>query len=175
MKRLHVLRHTKSDWGEPGLEDHDRPLSPRGRRAAVLIAAHCRQARVRPALVLCSTATRARETLAAVMPGLGLHARASFRPSLYGASVEAIERMIRGLDPALGSAMIVGHNPELQDLVLDLAGTGEAIDRVRAKFPTGALATLEFDGQDWRDVRRGRGRLAGVVVPRDLEHRAQKP
>ena len=169
MRRLFVLRHAKSDWGEPSLPDHDRPLNGRGRGATERLAAYCARARVRPDLVLCSTAIRARETLAGIVHGLGLHAKVSYRPSLYGADAASLERVVRGLDPAIGSAMIVGHNPGLQDLVLMMAGRGDAIERVRAKYPTGALATIDFAVEAWSAAAPGTGRLARLVTPRDLE------
>ena len=69
----------------------------------------------------------------------------------------------------VGSAMIVGHNPGLQDLVLMMAGRGDAIERVRAKYPTGALATIDFAVEAWSAAAPGTGRLARLVTPRDLE------
>jgi phosphohistidine phosphatase len=70
VKRLFLLRHAKSSWDDPGLDDHDRPLAPRGRRASGLIAEHLRRARIGPVLVLCSSARRTRETLERAMPAL---------------------------------------------------------------------------------------------------------
>jgi phosphohistidine phosphatase len=175
MKRLYILRHAKSDWADPRLDDHDRPLTARGRRAAALLAAHCRRARVRPRVILCSTAERARQTLAAVMPRSGRQVRVDFLADLYNGDVQAYLRPVRMLEAAVESAMIIGHNPNVQGLILALARSGDALDRVRAKVPTGALATIEFDVEDWDAVRRGTGRLAAFVVPRDLQADAQEP
>lgn len=71
MKRLWLLRHAKSSWEDPGLPDPDRPLAPRGRRAAELLAAHLAASDVRPGVVLCSSSLRTRQTLAAILPALG--------------------------------------------------------------------------------------------------------
>jgi phosphohistidine phosphatase len=162
-KQLFVLRHAKSSWDDPGLDDHDRPLAPRGRRAAALLAGHVRAAGIRPALVLCSSARRTRETLESVDPG----GRPEIEPELYGASVSELCDRLRRVSPTIRSVMLVGHNPSLQMLVLRLAGSGDGLDSVRAKFPTGALATLTFDGP-WSELGPGAAELAAYVRPKDL-------
>src|ERR1700730_9963575 len=89
--QLFVLRHAKSSWDEPGLDDHERPLAPRGRRATNLIAKYLASAQIEPALVLCSSARRTRETLDAVTPG-GVVA---IEPDLYSADASAILERLR--------------------------------------------------------------------------------
>src|SRR4051794_27998376 len=158
-KRLLLLRHAKSSWDDPGLSDHDRPLAPRGRKAAALMASYLSEERIRPALVLCSTAVRARETL----EGVGLADDVVFERELYGASSgELLERLGRVPD-SVESAMLIGHNPGMQDLALMLGGTGD----VERKFPTGALATFAFDG-GWSDLGPGRADLVDFVRPKQL-------
>lgn len=162
-KQLFVLRHAKSSWDDPGLEDHDRPLAPRGRTAVKLVAVHIRAAGIRPALVLCSSARRARETLEGVDPG-GEHAIES---ELYGASVSELCDRLRQVPPATSSVMLIGHNPSLQMLVIQLAASGDGLDAVRGKFPTGALATLTFQGP-WSELGPGAAELTAYVRPKDL-------
>ena len=166
MPRLYLLRHAKSSWDDPGLVDRDRPLAPRGRRAAERLAEHLRTEGVRPDLVLCSPAVRARETLAAVAPALG-DPTAIVEDLLYGADADEVLARLRELPDPTECAMVIGHNPTLQDLTLDLAGEGEDLPRLREKLPTGALVTLVFEGR-WRDLRPGAATLVGFVVPRDL-------
>jgi phosphohistidine phosphatase len=89
VKRLWLLRHAKSSWDDPGLPDPDRPLAPRGRRAAELLAAHLAASDVRPGVVLCSSSLRTRQTLAAILPALGDTLQIRIERELYGAGAGA--------------------------------------------------------------------------------------
>ena len=156
MYRLFVLRHAKSSWKDPGQADHDRPLAGRGRRAAKALARHLREERIEPELVLCSTARRARETLERIEPALGV-ADVRFEPALYGASAGALLERLHDVPDHVGSVMLIGHNPGLQELALELAHSGPKLHELAAKFPTAALATLELPHR--RTVRLGTGDL----------------
>lgn len=168
-KQLYVLRHAKSSWDDPGLDDHDRPLAPRGRRAVQVLNDYSTSHGIVPALVLCSTSRRTRETLAGVVP----EARALIEPELYTATAGSILERLRGLPHETSSAMVIGHNPAMQMLVLKLSAAGrdpseeDDLATVRRKYPTGALATLSFEGP-WSDLGPGRARLTGLVRPKDL-------
>jgi phosphohistidine phosphatase len=168
-KQLFVLRHAKSSWDNPGLDDHERPLAPRGRRAAELLAGHLRENGISPALVLCSSARRTRETLEGVAPG----GEVSIEDELYGATTSALVERLQRVPDDVGSVMLIGHNPALQMLVLRLAGSTRAaaadgyLAEVERKFPTGALATLEFDAP-WSELAPGSARLTAYVVPKSL-------
>jgi phosphohistidine phosphatase len=170
MKRLLILRHVKSDWGDPGLDDFDRPLAPRGERAGGLMAAFLARAAVAPDLVLCSAAARAKATLALVRPALP-DAPVVFERDLYVFEHGPLLARLRRLDPAVGTVLVVGHNPALEDLTLSLAGPDSdpaALAEVRTKFPTGALADLACPGA-WADLKPLGGRLTAFTRPRDLE------
>jgi phosphohistidine phosphatase len=147
--RLYLLRHAKSSWDEPGLADHDRPLARRGKRAADAMGRYMREHGIEPEVVLCSSATRTRQTL----ERLGLP-DARIEPELYGADAATL----RALIPDASSAMLIGHNPGMQDLALSLARSGAKLGELAEKFPTGALATIELDT----------GELVDFVRPRDL-------
>jgi phosphohistidine phosphatase len=166
VKRLFLLRHAKSSWDDPGLDDHERPLAPRGRRASKLIREHLRRERIAPSLVLCSPSRRTRETLERIMPVPG-GADVSFGDELYGASSRVLIQRLREVPPDVESVMLVGHQPAIQELALDLAGDGADLARVRAKFPTGALATLLFAG-DWSGLGPGSAELVAYVKPKEL-------
>jgi len=166
MTRLDLLRHAKSSWDEPGMADRERPLAPRGRRAAGRVAEHLRAEGVRPDVVLCSTAVRARQTLDIVLPALG-EPEVLVEEGLYAGDAEDVLDRLRSLPDATARAMVVGHNPTLQDLALDLAASGRDLERLREKLPTGALVTLAFGGP-WRGLGAGRATLESLVVPRDL-------
>ena len=165
-KRLFILRHAKSSWDEPGLADHERPLAPRGRRAVEAIAAHVSAAGITPELVLCSSARRTRETL----EGVAVGREHVIEPGLYGANCQDVLERLHRVPEEIGSVMLVGHNPTLQALVLrladeDAAAHGSDLAEVRRKFPTGALATLIFDGA-WGKLSPGSARLASYVRPK---------
>ena len=168
VRTLFLLRHAKSSWADPTLDDHDRPLAPRGRRAARRIADHLRAQAVRPALVLCSSARRACETLAELTPVLGDQAEVVVTDDLYGADADEILRRLREVGRDIASVMIVGHNPGLHDLALELTGEGDeaAISQLHTKFPTGALATLQLGPTSWDELAPGQAYLANFFLPR---------
>lgn len=163
MKRLHILRHAKSSWGDPDLADHERPLAPRGEKAAVKIAEHVRAAEIAPGLVLSSTALRARQTLAALLPVLPAEAEIRIQDWLYGAGVGDVLARLREVDEEVGSVLVVGHNPTLHELALALTGREGALER----FPTGALASVAF-AAPWVDLAEGTAELEAFVIPREL-------
>jgi phosphohistidine phosphatase len=167
VKRLHLLRHAKSSWEDPSLADRDRPLAPRGQKAARRLARWAEAHELRPELVVCSPALRATQTLDRVLRALGSPEVVVEEP-VYHASAEALLARVRTLPASIGSAVLVGHNPGLMELCLLLARSGEARDRVAENLPTGALVTLELDVDGWADARPGCAELTEVVLPREL-------
>ena len=169
MHRLFVLRHAKSSWNNSSLADHDRPLAPRGVRAAAALADHVATIDPRPSLVLCSTARRAQDTLDPVRAQLPESTTVLIEDELYGASAPDIVDRLREVPEDTPSVLVVGHNPGLEDLVCGLGRDGdpELIARVQAKFPTGAFATLTFTGP-WKSLGSGPATLEAFVVPADL-------
>jgi phosphohistidine phosphatase len=162
--RLYLLRHAKSSWNEHGLADHDRPLAPRGRRAAKAIGRHLSDHGIEPELVLCSSAKRARETLERTRL-----TRAQIEPELYGAGAGALLARLHEVPRRVASVMLIGHNPGIQQLALRLARPGPELQPLEQKFPTAALATLALPRPDWRTLEPGTAELIGFVRPRDLE------
>ena len=155
MSRLYLLRHAKSSWKDASLDDHDRPLAPRGKRASKAIGRYLRDRDVTPELVLCSSAKRARQTLERLGPA-GLDAR--IEPELYGAGSNTLLARLREVPDEVASVMLIGHNPGMQQLALTLAGLDD-------KFPTAALATLECPA--WSTLEHAE--LIDYVRPRDLD------
>jgi len=166
--RLLLLRHAKSSWAEPGVRDHDRPLAERGRRAAALVGDHLRQQRIVPDLVLCSSARRTCETLALLDLPDGVDIRVT--RDLYLAGPREVLDVVRSVDEAVRTLLVIGHNPTTQELALDLAGEGDrgARQRISAKYPTGALAVLTTSCR-WGELDAGSAALERFVTPRDLE------
>jgi phosphohistidine phosphatase len=170
MKRLYLLRHAKSSWDDPALADHDRPLAPRGRRAAKVIAKHLGRKGISPELVLCSSSRRTRQTLKRLAPGLGKNADVRIEPELYAAPARDLLDVLQKVPDEVESVLLIGHNPGIQDLALSLAGAGSEIPRLRSKFPTAALATLELNGT-WRELAPGSAELVSLVKPNELSRR----
>ena len=167
MKRLYLLRHAKSSWDDPTLADDDRPLAPRGRRAAKVMAEHLGRKGIAPELVLCSPSRRTRQTLTRIAPGLGKNANVQIEPELYAASGPVLLEVLHEVPDGVDSVMLIGHNPGIQDLALNLASAGSPIPRLRNKFPTAALVTLELNGS-WRELEPGSAELVSFVKPKEL-------
>jgi phosphohistidine phosphatase len=166
-RRLLLVRHAKSSWDDASLADRERPLAGRGRKAAERMGAHLRtEGHLRPDVVLCSPSRRTRETLGLLK---FRDAEVTYDAELYAASGH--ELLIRARDVRADAEVvaIVGHNPGIQDLSIQLvrddAQAGAV--RLRQKFPTCAVAIFDVDCE-WRDVAAERVRLASFVVPKDL-------
>jgi phosphohistidine phosphatase len=165
--RLWLLRHAKSSWQDERLPDIERPLAPRGEEAATRIARYVAAEGIRPELVLCSPAIRARRTLEAVLASLG-GPETSVEPELYTFDAEPLVERLRAVPDAIGSVMLVGHNPAMQSLAVWLARSGDRLDELVAKVPTGALAELELDASSWAGIGPGGAVLTRFVLPREL-------
>lgn len=161
VKRVWLLRHAKSSWADPALADHDRPLAPRGRKAAKRIARWATDNGVRPELVLCSTALRARATLDLVLAGLA-RPEVEFEGGLYHASGGDLHERLRMLPGDVADVLLLGHNPGLHELACELAPPGPSA------FPTGALAELRLAIDTWPELWPGCAQLGAFAVPRSL-------
>jgi phosphohistidine phosphatase len=166
--RFWLLRHAKSSWDDPEMEDVDRPLAPRGARAADRMRDYLDAEGIRPELVLCSSALRTRETLGRVLPGLGPELTVRIEPSVYSFEADQLLDRLRELPANVRSVMLIGHNPAMQELASLLAAQGDRLDDLRKGFPTAALAELDVPVGSWDELTPGSGRLERFVVPRDL-------
>jgi phosphohistidine phosphatase len=167
MKRLYLLRHAKSSWKEGNLPDRERRLAPRGRRATALLSTYIRSEQIVPELILCSPARRAQETFEGIASAFGEDPTIRTEDELYGSSAASLLQRLREIPEDVSSAMLIGHNPELQQLAVRLTPRTALIERIERKYPTGALATLTFDRR-WADLDVGSASLAGLVTPDDL-------
>jgi phosphohistidine phosphatase len=158
VKTLVLMRHAKSSWDSPGLVDHDRPLNERGRHDAPRMGRRLLERGIEPAVIITSTAERARSTAALVAGELGVPARRVIADDrLYAASVETMLRVIRSLDDRLACAMLVGHNPEMTELATRFSKSAESMS-------TAAVAVFSFDAESWADVRTATS-AGNVAVP----------
>jgi phosphohistidine phosphatase len=168
MKTLYLLRHAKSSRDDLALSDRERALSKRGARASRAIGRYMRRHGWRPDHVLCSPARRTRETLNQVLEELGATPPVNLEEAVYLADRETLLECLRGVPERAQSLLVVGHDPGLSALALWLAGSGAALGRVAAKFPTGALAVIEIERAEWHSLVKGCGRLTAFITPRAL-------
>lgn len=163
MKTLLILRHAKSSWKRPDLDDHDRPLGARGRRDAPRMGALLRRRGLTPDLVVSSTAVRAQTTAEQVAEKSGYGGQVVLDRRLYLAAPEALVDVVGRLGGTVARVLVVGHNPGLQELVARLAGAAEAL-------PTAALAQVALPIGAWRELRAStRGRLVELWRPKELD------
>ncbi len=174
MKRLLLLRHAKAVPVESAVADHDRGLLARGRQDAPKIGRYLRKSGFEPELIVASTSLRTAQTVELVTDELSGTRRIDYLESLYLAEPELILSIVRLAPDKTASAMVVGHNPGLEQLATLLAREPlkrkerDRFDAIEEKFPTCALAVLDFDVARWRDVAPGQGALTDFVRPRDL-------
>jgi phosphohistidine phosphatase len=172
--RLLLLRHAKSDWSDGGKRDEDRPLSARGRKAARRMGIELRRREQRPALVLCSTAERTRETLDLLLPAWSEPPDIRYEKALYLTGWRTLLDEIKRAPDAVSPLLLIGHNPGLEQLAAALAAPPasrseeERSARLTEKFPTTALAVLDFETARWCDLVPGTGRFADFIRPKDL-------
>jgi phosphohistidine phosphatase len=158
MLRLILVRHAKSGWDDPGLDDHDRPLAPRGRRAAGWLGTALRDGGFLPETILCSSALRTRQTL----DGIGVEAPdLRFLRAVYDLRDEDYVQLIRNTFGGGSPLMIVGHNSATALTAERLVGEGMDL----TGFPTGAFAVIDFELDAWAAIGPGSGRLISYRVP----------
>ncbi len=165
MKRLMLLRHAKSDWGNEGLPDFERPLNARGVKDALRMGVELQQRGDVPELLVTSTAVRALETVHNVTSAFGeaFESQIELEPRLYGASSESIIYHARSLPDTVSFAMLVGHNPGMEEAVARLTGQWNP-DGMK----TCTLASIEFDTDQWQNIADGEGTLNWILYPADL-------
>jgi phosphohistidine phosphatase len=163
-KLLVLVRHAKSSWKEAGLADRERPLSGRGKRDAPRMGKLLAERAVRPELLVTSPALRARQTAEALAAALG-RKRAEFRvvERIYLAEMDELLGMIQDFDDRARSALLVGHNPGLTDLVNRLAGC--EIENV----PTCGIAILDLASESWVEAGDRPARLLEFFFPKQSE------
>lgn len=168
MKTLGLLRHAKSDWSDSDLRDFDRGLNERGRRGARLIGERVADYPVTWQRLVASPAERVKATLAEALPD---H-KVEWDRRLYLAATDQIGEVIRETDDAIDSLLLVGHNPGMADMVLELvapAQENKLFDEAKAKFPTASFAVFELAIDHWSDIVEGCGTLVHFKRPRDLD------
>jgi phosphohistidine phosphatase len=169
MKSLYLLRHAKSSWKDPGLNDHDRPLNKRGRQTAKMMAAYFRRAKIAPDLVICSTAVRAQQTLDPIIKATKKPPKIVLVRGIHEGAQRTLWEQLWNLPESAKSVLLIGHNPALQDLALELAHTdlNKLLSSAGGKFPTGAMASFRFDGA-WKALAPQGALLASFITPKSI-------
>lgn len=169
MRRLYLLRHAKSSWELAGQLDYERGLTERGEDDLELISGLIVEHGIAPDFVFCSGARRARDTLRGVMKALPSGAQVEYTDAIYQASAKDLLDVLRGVPTKYDAVLLVGHNPAMHDLSVEIARESEELVRVAAKFPTAALAEFEFDG-DWADLGEDSVDITRFTRPKQLRH-----
>jgi phosphohistidine phosphatase len=163
MKTLLLMRHAKSSWNHPGLQDHSRPLNQRGKRDAPRMGRLVQKNDLQPDLILSSTARRALDTAQAVAEACGYAGEIEQRQDLYGSDAACYLDVLRSLPDQAGRVLVVGHNPDMEELLELLTGVVEAM-------PTAALAQVEVPISHWLELSEAcDGTLVRLWTPRSLE------
>jgi phosphohistidine phosphatase len=170
MKRLILFRHAKSSWADEALDDHDRPLSERGRLAAPLMGAWLARKGFAPDHVLCSSSARTVETWRCAMGAFAVAAEPMIEPRLYHADPATMLALLRCAPEAAQCLAMIGHQPGIAAFARKLSAPDAPASCARAftKFPTAASAVIDFDVAGWEAVRFGAGRFHSFATPREL-------
>ena len=168
MKLLTLLRHAKSDWGDPGLGDFDRPLNERGRKDAPAVGQFFERAGLTPDLIVSSSARRARQTCDLFAQEAGYKKRIRWEEAIYAASSETLLEVVRSLPDDAGHVLLVGHNPGFEELAGELIGADEP-GAYSLRMPTAAVVHLVLAVDVWRETQAGCGQLQWLVTPKLLK------
>ena len=164
MKTLLLLRHAKSSWKDSSLQDFDRPLNGRGKKAAETIGRFIRNKQVVPDLILSSSAIRARETVEIVIKTAKLRSEVRYDERIYEASPQRLLEVVSQIDEERKIVLLVGHNPGLEELLKLLTDRDE-------HMATGTFARIDLKAASWDQVLEDKGTLEWIVRPKELgEH-----
>jgi len=168
MKELTLIRHAKSSWNHPGLDDHDRPLNKRGEKAAPLVGDALAERGLKPDVMLSSTAVRAYTTACTIAGRIGYPEEEILREeAIYLAGVPMLMHVVQGIDESHDSAFLFGHNPGFHDLANHLLRKA-VIDRL----VTCAVVRMRLDVDHWGAVGAGDGDLIEHLWPKQLKEGA---
>ena len=170
MTILAVMRHAKSDWAQ-GLADFDRPLNERGRKAAERVGRELRHRHARFDHVFASPAARVRETLHRLWRGYEAEVDVTFEPRIYDANVDTLFDFVRAIPGNVHAPLLVGHNPGLHQLVLQLTADEDhgLRQEVSENLPTAAVALVELSAGRWDETAPGSGKIVELILPRELD------
>ncbi|MEQ1923240.1 MAG: histidine phosphatase family protein [Pyrinomonadaceae bacterium] len=161
MKTLYLLRHAKSSWDDTTQTDFERPLNPRGLKAAPLMGEFIAKKGLEPSVIVSSPAMRAKTTARLIKDAGSLSAEIVFEKSIYEASPNALRQVVSEIDHEHASVLLVGHNPGMESFIQYLTGELEPM-------PTAALAVIELMVEKWAEINDRSGNLLGIYRPKEL-------
>ncbi len=175
MLQIILFRHAKSSWAIPGMDDFDRPLNERGHKAAITMGNWLHNQGITPDKVLCSSATRTRETSADLAKHLDLTGKVEFLNTLYLATAENIKAEIERLSDTVKTAMVIGHNPGIHDLALRLLREDQrrSSGALRVTYPTATCTIISLTAENWQNLEWGNGTLITYMRPKALRSSKQ--
>jgi len=159
MKKLYLIRHAKSDWSNPSLDDFDRPLNKRGKKNAPLMGRVLRKKNVHPNLIISSPAYRARETTRKIAKKIKYQNEIMYNEYLYEASLKTILEIVNFIEDENDEVFIVGHNPALNMLAFYLIEFNE-------NLPTAGILEIEFDCNSWREAKKNNAKFVSFEYPK---------
>ncbi|AYJ80069.1 phosphohistidine phosphatase [Aliarcobacter cryaerophilus ATCC 43158] len=160
MKELILIRHSKSSWDNPFLEDFDRPLNKRGEKNAPFIAKILKQKGLTPDLIISSPSKRTKQTLDFFLKEFDFKNEIIFEESIYEAPFENLLKVIKNIDDRYKTIFLFGHNPGLNDLVAFLLGSFEE------NIPTSGVLKINFDIKKWENIKEKIGILEFFIYPK---------
>lgn len=166
MKTVLILRHAKSDWGIPGQADFERPLAKRGLEDAPRMGEVLARFDSTPDKILASPAQRAKQTAQLVAEACGYRKAIQWEESFYGGGSEDMIAALQQLPASVERALLVGHNPTLEETVALLCSPQSGGESWAIKIPTAGLVCINFDIADWRELEPGEGVLQWFVIPK---------
>jgi len=164
MKRLLILRHAKSDWKDPDLPDHDRPLNKRGRHDAPLMGKLLKDEDLKPDLIVSSPATRAKKTAELVAKQCKYKGEIVINQALYEAEPKDYLKILERLSVTYKTVLMVGHSPTIEEIIEMITSSSDVI------MPTCALAHIRLPIENWADINKQKikGKLAKIWKPKEL-------
>lgn len=159
MKKLYLVRHAKSDWSNPSLDDFDRPLNQRGKKNAPFMGKVLKKKKIKPDLIISSPAYRARETARKIAKKIRYLDEIMYNEHLYEASLKEILEIVTFIEDEYDEVFIVGHNPGLNTLAFYLVDFNENI-------PTSGILEIEFNSQTWREINKKNAKLVSFEYPK---------
>jgi phosphohistidine phosphatase len=160
MKTLFLMRHAKSSWDNPELADFDRPLNQRGLKAAAFMGKLMKERGIEPDLILSSPARRAAHTAQIVKREGQFLAEISYDEKIYEASPLTLLYLLKRVDNAVNSLLLIGHNPGFESLLKLLTSETRSM-------PTAALAKITMLIENWSDINEHCGKLEFLIKPKE--------
>ena len=163
MKSVILLRHGKSDWNAPFRNDHERPLALRGIKAAKKMGKYFSKNEKSPEILISSTALRAKETIELAKKSGKWSSQLIYNSKIYGGSPKIILEIIQQIDEKFNSVCLIGHEPNFSSFI-SKSTNGEFY-----RFPTAAMAFINFKIELWEEIRFGNGILKWLARPKEID------